>query len=118
MGPKLLFADAISHDSTFSKVKKLWSFCSSKNSDTSPSSYSRMSSPWKLVYVDLKYYLKDFDIKFKWIIIEQEKIVEHNEKEPNDMGIIFKKRIDDIDKKDSMKPQRKNPSTLQCGCSD
>ena len=54
------------------------------------------------VYVDLKYYLKDFDIKFKWIIVEQEKIVEHNEKEPNDVGIIFKKRIDDIDEKDSI----------------
>lgn len=43
------------------------------------------------VFIDLKYYLKNLDIDFKWIIIEQEKIVERCMEEQDDAEIIYKK---------------------------
>lgn len=54
------------------------------------------------VFLDLKYYLKNLDIKFKWIIIEQEKIVERCGKEHKDAGIIIKKSLQDIDKSEKI----------------
>jgi len=49
-------------------------------------------------FLDLKYYMNNLDISFKWIIVEQEKIVERCLKEQNDVGIIYKKSLEEIDK--------------------
>lgn len=54
------------------------------------------------VFIDLKYYLKNLDIDFKWIIIEQEKIVERCMEEQDDAEIIYKKNLQDIDKKEQI----------------
>lgn len=54
------------------------------------------------VFIDLKYYLKNLDIKLKWIIIEQEKIVEWCSKEYYDNGIIYEKSLEDIDKEEKI----------------
>ncbi len=54
------------------------------------------------VYIDLKYYLKNLNIKLKWIIVEQENIVDLCLREQNDTGIEYKKNLEEIDKKEKI----------------
>lgn len=49
------------------------------------------------LYYDFKYYLKNLDIKFEWIIIEQDHIVDFC-KSGDESQILFKKSLNDIDR--------------------